>query len=121
MNKLAIAIALAAVLVLSGCVQGNQQAPAQVNNQQAGNGTPAAKAIEVQVKDFAFSPAELAIEKGTTVKWTNSDSTAHTITSAGNFDSGTIPQGRCLKSNEPLKTLSRSLSAADEELTIIQI
>jgi plastocyanin len=41
---------------------------------------------------FVYSPSSLTVSVGTTVTWTNGDSTAHTVTSDTNlFDSGSIP------------------------------
>ncbi|MFF4836605.1 cupredoxin family copper-binding protein [Streptomyces sp. NPDC001315] len=37
----------------------------------------------VAIRNFAFSPATLKVKAGTTVTWTNQDSDAHTVTSAG--------------------------------------
>lgn len=37
----------------------------------------------VTIKNFAFSPATLKVRAGTTVTWTNQDTDAHTVTSAG--------------------------------------
>lgn len=37
----------------------------------------------VAIKNFAFSPAALKVKVGTTVTWTNQDTDAHTVTSAG--------------------------------------
>lgn len=37
----------------------------------------------VAIENFAFSPATLKVKAGTTVTWTNQDSDAHTVTSAG--------------------------------------
>lgn len=49
---------------------------------------------EVAIKGFAFTPATLTIKVGTTVKWTNQDSVAHTVTSdTGIFDSGDLADG----------------------------
>ena len=39
----------------------------------------------ISTQNFAFSPSTLTIKQGDTVKWTNKDSSSHTITS----DSGT--------------------------------
>ena len=49
--------------------------------------------LAVEIKNFAFSPAEISIVKGSKVTWTNNDAAPHTITSAGNFDSGTLQKG----------------------------
>jgi plastocyanin len=48
----------------------------------------------VAIKDFAFAPVALHVGIGTTVTWTNEDSTQHTATAGdGSFDSGTLAQG----------------------------
>jgi len=41
---------------------------------------PAAQA-EVEIDNFSFSPAELTVAAGTTVKWTNRDDIPHTVVS----------------------------------------
>ncbi|WP_377273622.1 cupredoxin family copper-binding protein [Peterkaempfera sp. SMS 1(5)a] len=48
-------------------------------------GAPAApvNGNAVAIKNFAFSPATLKIKAGTKVTWTNQDTDAHTVTSAG--------------------------------------
>ena len=43
--------------------------------------TPAVGITEVRLDDFAFAPANVVIDAGTTVTWTNFDSTRHTVTS----------------------------------------
>lgn len=49
-------------------------------------------------RSFSFDPAELTVSVGTTVTWTNTDSTEHTVTSgtpgtrSGVFD-GTVAAG----------------------------
>ncbi|MGW3168588.1 cupredoxin domain-containing protein [Streptomyces sp. NPDC001153] len=50
-----------------------------------GRNTAAApvSANAVAIKNFAFSPATLKVKAGTTVTWTNEDTDAHTVTSAG--------------------------------------
>jgi len=40
---------------------------------------PIAIAQSISIKGFAFSPAELTINKGDTVTWTNEDSATHTV------------------------------------------
>ena len=41
----------------------------------------------ISIKNFAFAPANLTVAPGTTVTWTNNDTTAHTVTA----DSGKGP------------------------------
>jgi len=41
----------------------------------------------VEIKNFAFNPSEISIDKGTSVTWTNKDSVTHDITiDSGLFD-----------------------------------
>ena len=50
--------------------------------------------IAVQVVDFAFEPAMVMIEPGTTVTWTNAGDRPHTVTADdGSFDSGRLDPG----------------------------
>lgn len=42
-----------------------------------------AKLVEVHIDNFAFTPAEVTIAPGTTVKWTNRDDIPHTVTEKG--------------------------------------
>lgn len=47
----------------------------------AGESSSATAATDsVQISNFAFSPAKITVKKGTTVTWTNKDSTTHTVT-----------------------------------------
>ena len=48
------------------------------------------------IEDYTYKPAEVTVAKGTTVKFTNRDSTPHTATSneSGVFESGTIEPGK---------------------------
>lgn len=48
-------------------------------NQPASSGNPQAT-DKVTIANFAFSPANITVKKGTTVTWTNQDSIAHTVT-----------------------------------------
>jgi plastocyanin len=52
----------------------------------------------VAIKDFAFSPANITVKAGSTVTWTNQDSTTHTVTadtsSSDAPDSGNIAPGK---------------------------
>lgn len=50
--------------------------------------------VSVTIRDFSYSPAEITIEKGTTVTWTNQDSALHTVSSdqGWDLDSGSLSQ-----------------------------
>ncbi len=55
---------------------------------------PAGGAGAVTIKDFAFNPATTTASAGSKVTWTNSDTTAHTVTfDDGSADSGNIAPG----------------------------
>jgi plastocyanin len=49
----------------------------------------------VTIKNFAYSPADLTVSRGTTVEFSNRDTTEHTATAGGGqFDTGSIGQGQ---------------------------
>jgi plastocyanin len=55
---------------------------------------PAASETPVAIAGFAYEPVSLEVAVGTSVSWTNEDSTQHTVTAAdGSFESGAIAQG----------------------------
>ncbi len=57
-------------------------------------GQPSGALVSVEIQNFAFVPQNLTVSLGTTVRWTNRDSAAHTVTStAGAFDSGNMGRG----------------------------
>ena len=67
-----------ALSILSGC-------------KKSSDNTPTPGANEVFIQNMAFTPTTITVAINTTVKWTNYDAVAHTVTSdAGAFDSGTI-------------------------------
>jgi len=47
----------------------------------------------VYITGAGFVPSELYIRQGTQVTWVNDDSTPHTATSEGRFDSGVLRKG----------------------------
>jgi plastocyanin len=72
------------------------QAGGDKEKKPAGGGKP----VEVTMKDIAFDPDSITIEKGTTVKWTNEDSVGHDVTKTGGVgpefssgESGGMQQG----------------------------
>ncbi len=79
--------------------QATQQPPtatAQITGQPTAQptNTPAPQTQNVSILNLAFTPREITIRQGDTVRWTNNDPYAHTVTSAGNFDSGSLAQGQ---------------------------
>jgi plastocyanin len=102
MNRILIIIILA-ILIGAGVVFGltrnhnnnNQPASNTSNNtsnnassqkqpasQQSNNSTTPTAASSVSIENFAFMPPDITLKKGTTVTWTNNDSTTHTVTAS---------------------------------------
>ncbi len=69
------------------------------------NGGTTPTGSNVSISGFAFNSAALTVAKGATVKWTNNDATAHTVTSdtGTELNSGSIAPGA---------TFSHTFSAA---------
>lgn len=49
-------------------------------NTEPSTKTEAVQTDKVSIKEFAYSPAEITVKKGTTVTWTNQDSVGHDVT-----------------------------------------
>ena len=75
----------------SGDSGADTEAPAPESGKDKESAT-AGKAVAVTIKDFAFDPASLEVDKGSAVTWTNEDSAAHDVTKTGgpgpDFSSG---------------------------------
>ena len=57
---------------------------------QLASATTAGETVEVEIKDYKYSPAQLTVKVGTTVKWVNREKrTTHSIlfTGPGGFES----------------------------------
>ncbi len=55
---------------------------------------PTVGIADVSIQGFAFAPAEITVAMGSTVRWTNQDSTAHTVKAAdGSWTSPNIDKG----------------------------
>ena len=73
-----------------------QRWPGARHDDRAGDGStvPPTGSATVEIRDFAFNPAELTVQPGTVVTWTNGDSETHTIESDdGSFDSPDLDSG----------------------------
>jgi amicyanin len=92
MNKRA-AIIVVTVLILGAIVgvlfmknpakapseSGSTTNSSNTNNQSTASDNKPVATDQVEIKDFAFSPATITVKKGTKVTWTNKDSTRHNI------------------------------------------
>lgn len=70
--------------------------PPTQSTDSSANNNQASSTNKVSISNFAFSPADITIKKGTTVTWTNNDSVAHTVTK----DSGSGPESELLENGE---------------------
>jgi len=76
----------------TGTMAPMSMAPASTEPTSAAS--PAGAAESVAIQNLAFQPGTLTVPVGTTVTWTNNDSTQHTVTADdGSFDSGVLQQG----------------------------
>lgn len=80
-----LAILIAGVLLITGCVQASQTGGNQnvVNNtglNESANNT-GATTYTVTLSNYAFNPSELSVKAGDLVTWVNDDSVSHTIVS----------------------------------------
>jgi plastocyanin len=81
-----VLVALSGVILVNGCKNYSSTTPYPMAPSTTGT------SAMVSISNFAFVPDTIIVKTGTTVTWTNMDSTPHTVTSTtGLFDSGSIP------------------------------
>lgn len=67
--------------VPAGSLGSDANTPENTNSNPSIPSTSAPNILEVKIESFSFSPIVLNVKAGDTVKWTNLDSVAHTVTS----------------------------------------
>lgn len=72
-----IALGFVGVALTSACSEGSTAATSPEGEPLL---SPTA-AVQVDIADFAYSPAEVEVERGEQIVWTNKDDIAHTVTS----------------------------------------
>jgi plastocyanin len=92
-------IAVVATVGLAGCGGGGSSgttAGTTAAQSSAEGGAQSSGAQTVEIKGFAFHPADLTVARGTAVEFPNEDSSPHTVTAKSSeaFDSGTIQPGK---------------------------
>ncbi len=86
---LALAALVGAVVMTAGCTSYGPSSPSSAPQ------TSTASQNTVSMKNIAFNPSSLTINKGASVTWKNDDSTTHTTTSDTNlWDSGNLSPGQ---------------------------
>ncbi len=102
-----ISIAIALSLLLSSCSMpihlglskllkgGSSSSGTPSANSSGGSKTPAGPVSAISIKGGKFRPKNVTIKVGSTLTWTNNDSTPQTVTSdaPGLFDSGQLAPG----------------------------
>ncbi len=81
----------------------SQQALAEHADDGNGSSANAVATSSVEIKDFAYSPSNITVKKGTTVTWTNKDSVAHTVTSDDNDKNTDKLDSKLLQKGESFK------------------
>ncbi len=96
----AVLVVFLAMTVLAGCASGGGDAGGNDTGTGTGGtsapptgGTSGGNSVDVVMKGFAFSPAEVEIAVGDSVTWTNEDSATHDATGDGGIASGSLGQG----------------------------
>jgi plastocyanin len=105
-REFVIFLVLLSIFLAIGCTGNNKgqtanetisPAATPVNTPVAPAGTPQplsqGKIVDVTIQNFAFNPPSIEVSAGDTVRWTNLDSTEHTV-NGHTFGSGMIPKGQ---------------------------
>lgn len=90
-----VAVVIVAILVIGGFYYLNSRVATPISgNENQQQKSPTGVDVAIEIKDFAFSPAELTVNIGDRVIWTNSDSAPHTIVANnGEFSSDNFSKG----------------------------
>src|SRR5438270_4495344 len=97
-QSLLIGLMAAEASLLSSCSSGNPPAKETSQAPVTSQSTPAAPtAPAVLIQGFKFQPADLTVNVGDSVEFTNSDIVPHNAVSAGKFESGKLHTGQSWK------------------------
>jgi plastocyanin len=77
-NKLVTFALFAAVIVLAGCL-GGQQESVENETEEESTQTPIGSVYAISIKDNAYSTTSLTISAGNSVTWTNQDERIHQV------------------------------------------
>jgi plastocyanin len=95
-RTLVAATVLMVVGATAGCSNSSGSSPAPATPAPAAGGSaPAPAGNQVEINNFAFTPATLTVPAGTSVTWKFDDSTQHTVTADDNsFTSAALGDGK---------------------------
>ena len=95
MKKLAVALTSLAFAGALGACGGDDDSSSSGGGDSGGGG--GGNVVEVGMKGNAYTPMDVTVPAGGTVKWTNTDTPSHTVTKEDGpgeeFDSGTMSPG----------------------------
>lgn len=100
-------LALAAVVVFSGFIAACGSSTSTSSPTTAAAGSAPTGSNAVTIKNFTFMPATLTVKAGTTVTWTNADTTAHNI----RFADKSIPMSPDITAGGGQATYSHTFTA----------
>lgn len=90
-----VLIALAIIVIAIIVYFGYRSYYPKSSNTNSGSSSAAVATNSVEIKNMAFSPANISVDTGHTVTFTNNDSVTHTVTADdGSFDSSSIAPGK---------------------------
>lgn len=93
-QRFSLLVGTAAVIVLLGAGCSKPANTTENTNAASATNTSTGVTQAVSITNFSFSPGTLTVTKGTTVTWTNNDTTPHTVTgSNGGPSSSTLNSG----------------------------
>jgi plastocyanin len=83
-------------LALAGCGGGGDDSTGTSSGSAPSSGSGGGGPKSVTIADYSYKPADITVPVGTSVRFTNEDSTPHTATSkeSGAFDSGSVDTGQ---------------------------
>ncbi len=81
-------------ILLTGAACGGSSSPTSYGGGGGGGGggnPPPPSTVDVGMQEYSFGPSSITVKVGTTVRWTNNGTLAHTTTSdMGSWDSGPL-------------------------------
>jgi len=86
MKKILLFLSIVGIIMISGC---------NTKRSMTDNESIPQNAVYINIQNSSFEPAGIAISKGQTIIWKNSDGILHSVKSVtGEFDSGIIKPGQ---------------------------
>lgn len=90
MNRLGMVLIAALTLTMASCMK-NSSYPSAATTQGSGTKPPPNTLI---ISNFAFTPSDITVARGTSITWTNNDAATHSATAdGGQWDTGSITTG----------------------------